>query len=327
MQPDGIRIIEKSLPSADGIHTLRGVVYLPAGATAGKPVGILQIVHGMTEYVGRYHRFMADMAAAGWLVCGHDHLGHGRTADPADWDFIASKGGWELLCRDAAAFGEAVRAEYEEPFGRLPLVLMGHSMGSFVARLTAERYIKPGALSGLIVMGTGGPNPAAGAGIALSGLIKALRGERHISKLIYGLVFGGYYKPFAEEADIYAWLSTDRAVRDVYSQDPLCTFQFTVSAMGDLIRLTKYANGKDWFAGVPQGLPILLVSGSEDPVGGMGKGVETVRRRLEEAGKCVTCHLYEGYRHEILNDVCYPEVAGDIREFLEACLARPQNTP
>ena len=305
-------MIPKCVPSTDGIHTLRGVVYLPKD----KPVGILQIVHGMTEYIGRYHRFMQDMADAGWLVCGHDHLGHGQTSDPSEWGFIAPEKGWEMLCRDAVAFGASVRAEYEAEFGPLPLVLMGHSMGSFVARLAAERYAKPGSLAGLIIMGTGGPNPAAGAGIALAGMIKALRGERHVSKLLDSMAFGGYNKPFAAEGDPYSWLTKDKAVRDAYRADPLCTFPFTVSAMGDLIRLTGYANRRAWFARIPAELPILLVSGRDDPVGGMGKGVETVHRKLERAGKNVICRLYEGARHEILNDDCYEEVLGDIRGFL-----------
>ncbi len=307
-------MLQKLVPSTDRVHTLRGVVYPPVG----KPVGILQIVHGMTEYVGRYHRFMQDMADAGWLVCGHDHLGHGQTAAPSEWGFIARKGGWELLCRDAVAFGEAVRAEYEAQFGPLPLVLMGHSMGSFVVRLVAERYAKPNALAGLIVMGTGGPNPVAGAGIALAGVIQALRGERHVSGLLYSMAFGGYNKPFAAEHDLYSWLTNDTEVRDIYRADPLCTFPFTVSAMGDLIRLTKYANRKAWFRNIRSDLPLLLVSGQNDPVGGMGKGVLAVRRNLEKAGKNVTCHLYEGARHEILNDTCYGEVAGDIRRFLDS---------
>ena len=307
--------IPYTVPSTDGIHTLRGVVFLPEG----KPVGILQVVHGMTEYIGRYQTFMQDMAAAGWLVCGHDHLGHGQTADPSEWGFIASKDGWDILCRDAVTFGREVRAEYEAIHGPLPYVLMGHSMGSFVVRLATERYSQLVHPDGLIIMGTGGPNPAAGAGIALSGLIKALRGEKHVSKLLYALVFGGYPKHFRNEGDIYAWLTTDRAVRDVYRQDPLCTFPFTVTAMGDLIRLTKQANRGAWFKALPNTLPILLVSGSEDPVGGMSRGVETVRNKLQKAGKQVTCHLYQGYRHEILNDACYLEVAGDIRSFLDAC--------
>ena len=298
------------VPSTDKTHTLAGVVYIPDG----NPVGILQVVHGMTEYIGRYDRFMREMAEAGFVVCGHDHLGHGQTADPSEWGYIAPKNGWDILCRDAKAFGEAVRKEYGQG---LPYVLMGHSMGSFVARLTAERYAKPDAL---IIMGTGGPNPAAGVGIALTRLIKTFRGGRHVSKLVYMLAFGGYVKPFKAENDMYAWLTNDRAVRDVYRKDPLCTFPFTVSAMGDLIGLTKESNRAAWFKALPSDLPILLVSGKDDPVGGMGKGVETVRRKLQKAGKQVTCHLYEGYRHEILNDVCYDRVVRDIQDFLSGSI-------
>lgn len=308
---DQIQKNELGVRSTDGVHTLAGVVYVPAG----KPVGILQIVHGMTEYIGRYHRFMEDMAKEGWVVCGHDHLGHGQTAaDPSEWGYIAPENGWDILCRDVYAFGSAVRRAY----GReLPYVLMGHSMGSFVARITAVRYITPeDRLAGLIIMGTGGPNPAAGLGITLARLIKKRKGEKHVSKLIDSLAFGGYQKYFKKEKDIYAWLTNDISVRDVYRKDPLCTFPFTVSAMGDLIRLTKEANAPAWFDSLPASLPILLVSGEDDPVGGMGKGVETVRRNLQKAGKNVTCRVYSGYRHEILNDDCYPKVAGDIQGFL-----------
>ena len=108
----------------------------------------------------------------------------------------------------------------------------------------------------------------------------------------------------------------DAAVREAYMNDPFCTFQFTVSAMGDLIRLIKYANRKAWFKALPTDLPILLVSGTDDPVGDYGKGVETVRDRLAAAGKDVTCILYEGYRHEILNDDCHHRVVSDIRTFI-----------
>lgn len=295
--------------SSDGVHTLAGKVYCPDKS----PVGIFHVVHGMTEYIARYDTFMRELAEAGYLVCGYDHLGHGYTVkDASELGYIAEKGGDDLLLRDVKIFSDAVRAEYGAD---LPYILMGHSMGSFIVRLASEKYVKP---DKLIIMGTGGPNPAAGVGLALTGVIKAFRGGKHISKLVYGLAFGGYTKPFKKENDVYAWLTTDTAVRDVYRRDPLCTFLFTVSAMGDLIRLTKNCNRSAWFKALPESLPILLVSGKNDPVGGMGKGVETVHRNLQKAGKQVTCHIYDGYRHEILNDASHERVVRDILAFLQS---------
>ena len=303
-----MKIIDFKAPSTDGIHDLAGKVYFPDKS----PVGILHILHGMTEHIARYDTFMREMAEAGYITCGYDHLGHGNTAaDPSELGFIAEKGGDDLLLRDVKAFSDAVRGEYGED---LPYVLMGHSMGSFIARLAAEKYVKP---HKLIIMGTGGPNPIAGVGLALIGIIKACKGPRHISPFIDNMAFGGYNKRFGEDAHPKAWLTKDAAVRDAYMADPFCTFPFTISAMGDLIRLTKNANRGAWFKSLPQGLPILLVSGHDDPVGDFGKGVETVCAKLQKAGHPVTCRLYSGYRHEILNDACHDRVVADILDFLK----------
>ena len=111
------------------------------------------------------------------------------------------------------------------------------------------------------------------------------------------------------------WLTGDEAVRRAYYADPFCTFPFTVSAMGDLIRLIKYTNRVAWYKGIPRELPILLVSGEEDPVGNYGKGVREVERKLKKQGNPVSCILYEGARHEILNDFTYETVRGDIVAF------------
>ena len=303
-----MKIIDFKAPSTDGIHDLAGKVYFPDKS----PVGILHVLHGMTEHIARYDTFMREMAEAGYITCGYDHLGHGNTAaDPSELGFIAEKGGDDLLLRDVKAFSDAVRGEYGKD---LPYVLMGHSMGSFIARLAAEKYVKP---HKLIIMGTGGPNPIAGVGLLLIGIIKACKGPRHISPFIDNMAFGGYNKRFGEDAHPKAWLTKDAAVRDAYMADPFCTFPFTISAMGDLIRLTKNANRGAWFKSLPQGLPILLVSGRDDPVGDFGKGVETVCAKLQKAGHPVTCRLDSGYRHEILNDACHDRVVADILDFLK----------
>ncbi len=300
------------VPSTDGIHTLHGVIYLPDGA----PRGYFHIVHGMTEHIGRYDRLMTELAEEGYITFGYDHLGHGYTAkDKSELGFIAAKGGDRLLPQDVKAYSDAVFAEYEPIYGKLPYYLMGHSMGSFVTRLAVERHVKP---DRYIIMGTGGKNPAAGPGLCLIALIKAFKGPRHISPLIDKLAFGSYNKKFGggTEADPSPWLTTDNSVRKQYWEDTFCSFKFTVSAMGDLIRMMKDCNRAAWYKNLPKELPILLVSGEEDPVGNYGKGVKEVHKSLEKQGLTAICRLYEGARHEILNDRTYETVKTDILNFI-----------
>lgn len=297
--------------SSDGVHTLSGVVYVPEG----KIKGFFHVVHGMTEYIARYNRLMKELAREGYLCFGYDNLGHGATVrDESELGYIAKRDGWKYLVRDVKVFSDAVMTAYGK--GDLPYYLMGHSMGSFIVRMAAEMCVYP---DGLIIMGTGGPNPAAGAGLALIGGIKRTRGDRHISKLLDKIAFGSYNDRFGggTEEDPNPWLTTDAEVRARYNRDPLCTFRFTVSAMGDLITLTKMANRGKWYKKLYRGMPILLVSGEEDPVGDYGKGVRTVEKKLKARGFDVECILYAGARHEILNDFTYEDVKRDILEFME----------
>jgi alpha-beta hydrolase superfamily lysophospholipase len=192
---------------------------------------------------------------------------------------------------------------------------MGHSMGSFIVRLAAEKYVNP---DKLIVMGTGGANPASGAGIALCSLVALFKGDRHISKFIDKMAFGGYNNKFKGDADASSksWLTTDQSIRNKYLEDNYCTFKFTVSAMGDLMTLLKNCNRGAWFREMAKKTsPILLVAGEDDPVGNYGKGVCQVEEKLKKHGAKVECILYKGGRHEILNDVMYERVREDIIEF------------
>lgn len=297
--------------SCNGVHQLNGVIYLPQGASKG----ILHIVHGMTEHIARYAATMAHFAALGYIVMGYDHLGHGYTVnEESELGFIAHKDGWKQLVQDVKTFSDAMRKEYGMD---LPYYLLGHSMGSFIVRLAAETQVRP---DKLIIMGTGGPNPAAGAGLAVIGAVKALKGEHHRSPLVRSLAFGSYNKRFGggTAEDPSPWLTTDEAVRKRYYGEKLCTFKFTVSAMGDLIRLTKNANRKGWYRNLDKSIPILLVAGEDDPVGNYGKGVEQVHRQLRKTGHPTQCILYKGARHEILNDRCAQKVLADMQDFIEA---------
>lgn len=299
------------VPSVDGIHTLEGIVYLPTGAQKG----LFQVVHGMTEHIERYDKFMTALCEAGWVVFGHNHLGHkGSVCDDTELGYIAKVDGWDLLARDVRAVYDTVRAAYGKE--GLPYSLLGHSMGSFVVRVAAEKYVHP---DHLVIMGTGGSNPLASVGLALVALIKCTRGERHISTLVDSLAFGSYNKRFGggSEADPKPWLTTDADVRARYYADPYCMFSFTVSAMGDLIRVMKEANRAAWYQHLPADIKILLVSGENDPVGNYGKGVREVHKKLQNEGRDAFCVLYEGARHEILNDFTYERVRDDVLRFCE----------
>lgn len=300
-----IQIIEKKVLSSDGVHQLRGKVYIPDGDIKG----LFQVVHGMTEHIARYHDFLYTLAENGYLAFAYDQLGHGHTAvDKSELGFIAHENGWKLLVDDVALFAEEIKQEYGEG---LPYILMGHSMGSFIARLAAEKF---NLHDKLIIMGTGGPNPAVGAGLATVKIIKKAKGERHLSNLIEKLVFGAYNKKFGDD-DRYNWLSTIEKTRVDYANDPLCTFRFTVSAMGDLLNLTKESNSKRWFGSSVTEKPILLISGADDPVGNYGRGVKAVHDRLKANGADIKFKLYANCRHEILNDICGKKVVKDILEF------------
>ncbi|MBE6547850.1 MAG: alpha/beta hydrolase [Ruminococcaceae bacterium] len=304
-----VDVREYKVRSSDGVHDLAGVIYMPQGDVRG----YFHVVHGMTEYMGRYDRFMREMAEHGYICFGYDHLGHGHTAsNDSELGYIAKKDGWDALCRDVKVFSDAVMTEF--PHESAPYILMGHSMGSFIVRLATGKYVFP---DKLIVMGTAGPNPAANAGLALIGITKIFKGDKHVSKLINGIAFGSYNKRFEDELQLApaAWLTTDASVRQKYAKDKFCTFGFTVSGMGDLIRLIKKCNLKKCYSLMPKTMPILLVAGEDDPVGNYGKGVLSVHKKMLSHGLDAKCILYKGARHEILNDFSYEDTKRDIVEF------------
>lgn len=300
-----IKMLE--VKSTDNIHTLRGKIFIPDGEIKG----LFHLVHGMTEYIDRYDHLMSFLAENGYVVFGYDHLGHGRTAENDDeLGFIAHREGWKYLVNDVAVFTKAVKKMYP----LLPTILMGHSMGSFVSRLVAEKYKDE--YNKFIFCGTGGPNPAASAGLLLIKILKTFKGEKHKSKFIYNIAFGSYNKRFDGDTP-YEWLTKDREVITKYSADKYCNFQFTVSAMGDLMNLLSKCNRGAWFNAIDNAKPILLIAGDSDPVGSYGKGVQKVYNKLSKKGKKAEIKLYENCRHEIHNDSCKDEMFSDILKFIK----------
>lgn len=295
-----------TVQSSDNTHTLVGKLFIPEEEVKG----VVHIVHGMTEHIDRYDHIMTALAEEGYATFGYDHLGHGKTAaDDSELGFIAHNNGWKYLVADVGAFAAAITPL----FPNKPMILFGHSMGSFIARLAAVRF--KNIYQKLIICGTAGKNPLAAAGLALTSLIRMIRGEKYVSPLIHNMAFGAYNKRF-EGLSKYDWLTKDRQVIEKYTADKFCTFSFTVSAMHDLITLIDTCNKKAWFEEISEELPILLIAGEDDPVGDYGKGVREVYDNLKNRGKNVKLKLYKNCRHEIHNDSCKDEVIADILEFI-----------
>jgi len=300
--------------SANGRDRVHGWVYAPSDL---EPVALVQLSHGMCEYIGRYRWFMEALCSMGFVVFGNDHIGHGESSSPEDYGFFAEKQGYRCLVSDLHRMSTIVRERYPG----LPLVLFGHSMGSFVARLYAARYGQE--LSGLILCGTGGPNPLTSAGIALASLVAKTQGPRTRSQKINDMAFGSYNRRFQPQRSNYDWLTRDESIVRAYEADPRCTFCFTASAFRDLFTLSQEANSRQWFRSLPKDLPVLLISGDMDPVGDYGKGVQTVLDRLLQAGmEDVSMTLYPQARHELLNELNREEVLSDLRQWLSQKLAK-----
>lgn len=259
---------------------------------------VVQISHGMCEYVGRYEEYARHLCSQGIVLAGNDHPGHGESAaSEEDFGYFAKEKGVDLAVEGLKTMSELLLERYEDK----PLILLGHSMGSFLCRIYLTKYSEN--LAGAIVMGTGGPGAPTGAGIALASIIAGLRGDRHRSKLLRSIQQAGYLKRCGKGADRTDWLTRDRDVVEKYNNDKYCNYIFTVSGYRDLFRMLEAVSVEDWATKIPTDLPILLISGEDDPVGSYGKGVCAVAGALAHAGaQKLKTVLIPGARHEVLNE-------------------------
>ncbi len=300
-------------PAANGVDTIAAQVWYD---DAAEPKWILQIVHGMCEYMGRYNDFAEFMARHGAVVCGNDHAGHGRSKGADGYGYFAKKDGDRNLVADVRTFNRAVCRRWPG----LPVVMFGHSMGSFVCRRYLTQYGEE--LAGVVLSGTAGDNPACGVALALAKAVRLFRGDKYRSPTLTKLAFGSYNDRYPEKRTPYDWISRDTAVVDRYAADEACTYQFTVGAYIDLLRLMRSIAGDEWAKKVPKEKPYLVLAGSMDPVGGYTKGVHEVCGRLERAGvKDLTLKIYDGAHHEVLNETNREEVYRDILGWTDRVLS------
>lgn len=277
----------------------------------GRPKAVLQIIHGMAEHSGLYSEFCEYLANEGYAVVQDDHLGHGRSVASGDEYGCFFEGGFDNLIRDEKVLHDMTAEKYPG----LPYFMMGHSMGSFMLREYMARYEDD--LCGVVIMGTAGPVSEAvwTAEKALLTAIIAKTGVKGKSKQIAKLATGGYAKHFPESP--CAWVTSDKAEAERYEKDPMCGFPMTVAAYRDIMGLIHKINGKEWFEKVPKKLPILMVSGREDAVGEMGRGVRRAAAGLVKTEHDVDLILYPGVRHALINEVNKEQVFRDIKNFLE----------
>lgn len=298
-----------TFPSSDGKNTIHAELFVPSDNNIK---GVVQISHGMIDYIGRYTLLAEALTSAGYVLAGNDHLGHGDSVKtPDDFGFFASKNGYRYVIEDLHKMTAVLRQE----FPGKPVVLLGHSMGSFLARLYAVKYAD--SIDGLIIHGTAGPNPALGPGKLVVKLIKAFKGERHRSKFVRSLAEGGYNKTFDPAEGAGAWLTREGGLVAGRPTDPKTNFVFTLSGYNDLFTMLGECNSKAWYASFPKKLPTLVVSGDRDPVGDFGKGVRYVYDNLKANGALVELKLYEGARHELFNETNRDEVFRDLIVWIE----------
>ena len=282
--------------SRDGRTKIRAIAWKPADQSVR---AVLQIAHGMVEHIERYEEFAGYLAKYGIVTVGNDHLGHGKSvASTEDWGFFAEEEGNRAVIQDMHTLQKKMMLEYPQ----VPYFLLGHSMGSFLARSYLIRY--PGTLRAAIIMGTGWqPQAKLTGGRAVAEVVCAAQGPSAASKLVNDLAFGGYNKAFAPNRTGYDWLSADSENVDRYIADPLCGADATVGLFRQMLHGIAFNQNPKNLARMDSSLPVLLISGDRDPVGDMGKGVRRTADAFRKAGLSdVTLKLYPGLRHEILNE-------------------------
>lgn len=297
--------------SSDGKNAVTYYTYIPQSI---EPKAILQISHGMCEYIERYEDFAAFLCQNGFIVCGNDHLGHGNSiASEDDLGYFGTENGYEFLITDLYKTMTIIRKGYPS----LPYFMLGHSMGSFVARMFLTLYGKE--LTGAIICGTSGGNPFAGIGIRMAKSAIRKKGEQFRSNKLNSMAFSGYNKRIDKPNSEFDWLTTDSQIVSDYEKNLKNNFVFTAAGFKDLFTLVKLVSAKEWADKVPKNLPLFIISGEEDPVGDYGKGVRKVCRRLIEAEvQDIALHLYPGGRHEIINETNRREVYRDIARWLDS---------
>lgn len=276
-----------------------------------KPKGIIQIAHGVTEYIERYELLANYMTSLGYIVVGNDHLGHGRSLIDEKKMYTGGINSWKHLVEDIKTCHDLTKKEYPD----IPYYLLGFSLGSFLVRNYLSDYNPK--VSKVFLLGTGYQSPI------LISLIKPVvkkeiekYGDDKFTKTINDLSFGTYNKKIKNPKTPYDWLSKSKENLDKYQNDPLIGKELTTSLFYEMLNGIAYTSRKNTIKKLNKEVPIILMSGSSDPVGDMTKGITKYYNILKKYGCKTDIKIYQDTRHDLLNEEVKDKVLEDISKYL-----------
>lgn len=299
--------------SRDGINKIRAMLWIPDGEIKA----VFQIIHGMAEHIERYDDFACYMAEHGFLVAANDHLGHGKSCpDASKRGYFCKEDSVTVVVRDI----HRLKKKVQEKYAGKKYIILGHSMGSLLLRNYLFKYGK--GIDGAIVMGTASqPSYITAPGKLLLKIMALFKGWEYRSKMADGLVMGKPNARIENKRTNSDWLTRDEAMVDKFVADEACGFMFTLNGYYTVADAVSRLNSKKNLSKMPKDLPVIFVSGEEDPVGSYGAGVRRAYDQFRAAGmKNVSIKLYPGARHELLNEINRDEAYKDVLDFAEGIL-------
>jgi len=299
-----------SLQAADG-HAIPTYLWTRKGKGAH---GVVLISHGMAEHAARYRWVAEQLTNAGFAVFAHDHRGHGECIAEGMEGLYAESDGWNKVVSDLGV----VHAEARKRYPNLPIVLVAHSMGTFISQAYVSKQGTAIDLAGLVLSGSSlEPTIRIRAMKPLIGVEKRRVGAFGTSAVIHAMTFGNFERVIGEKRTEFDWLSRDSHQVDLYVADPWCGFDCKVQLWEDLSDGLLALSQKHHFQHFPHHLPLYVFSGDRDPVGDLGRSVRRLASTYIQHGQLdVTCRLYPGGRHEMFNESYREEVCRHLLEWM-----------
>ncbi len=295
--------------SRDSKSKIHAVKWIPEG----DPIGIIVLVHGMAEYIGRYEHVAEFFCSQGFIVTGNDHLGHGESSKDSIRGYICKQDPATVVVRDVHRLKKTIQSEYPS----LPIFIYGHSMGSLITRNYLTKYgsgVQGAVICGTLMM----PKPTIYAMGAILGVLTMFKGSRHVSRFMNNMAFGSYCKRIDNKRTEFDWLTRDVEMVNRYIADPLCGFIFTLNGFSTLKSLLLRLHDRSLLERIPKDLPVLFIYGMEDPCGDYGQAVRAVVDQYKGLGiKDVEAIEYDGYRHELHNEIGKEKVMEDVNEWIK----------